>query len=410
MSIINKTAFKAKLRYNGIVERYGIIIVSLVMVIVAAGVVFLVKPSYVLAPGGIVLEGSGKTNQDKSLKDKEVSFPKKLASPPSIIKGIYITGWVAGTESRISSLIDLINSTELNTVVIDVKDYSGYLSFKTNISLAQEVGAHNEPRIRDINSLIERLHKNNIYVIARVQVFQDPVLALARPDLAVSDDRTGKPWRDDKGLSWLDPASHEVWDYTVDIAKEANMRGFDEVNLDYIRFPSDGNLKVMAFPFWDEETPRHEIIESFYKYFREKTREDNIKISADVFGMTAWNALKTDYDLGIGQRLVDAVGYFDFVSPMVYPSHYQNLGTGFANPALYPYEIVSISLTNAQQLVASTSPPAQLRPWLQDFDLGADYDAEKVRAQIRATNDAGIDGWLLWNASNYYTKNALNLE
>ncbi len=339
---------------------------------------------------------------------EKIERPQKLKNPPSPIRGIYITAWVAGGSSRINELITLIDETELNAVVIDVKDYSGKLSFETNIPLAEEIGAHNEIRIADIDSLIKKLHERNIYVIGRTQVFQDPTLAKARPDLAVQDNYTGSIWRDHKGLSWLDPMSQEVWDYNLDIAREMDERGFDEINFDYIRFPSDGILERMSFPFWDEVTPRYDIIRSFFKYMREETAKDNIIISADLFGMAAWLALDFDYDLNIGQRLIDALPYFDYICPMVYPSHYAGTGTGYKNPAEYPYEIVFTSLKNAQNLIATTtSATAKIRPWLQDFDIGAIYSGPEVRAQIQAAYDNGVEEWLLWNASNRYTREGL---
>lgn len=331
----------------------------------------------------------------------------KLDPPPSPVRGIYVTSWVAGSSRRTNELIKLIDETELNAVVIDVKDYSGQLAFRTSTPLAEKSGAHKEIRIRDIDGLINRLHEKNIYVIGRVQVFQDPTLAEARPDLAVQDGLDGGVWRDHKGLAWLDPAAQEVWDYTVAIAQEMDKHGFDEVNLDYIRFPSDGLLSRMRFFHWDGILPRHEVIRSFYSYFREKTKEAGIRISADVFGMTALNALNSRYDGNIGQRMVDALSYFDFVSPMVYPSHYATGTIGLADSNADPYRIVNTSLLATQALTATTTGAAQIRPWLQDFDLGKDYTAADVRAQIQAVYDAGLNEWLLWNASNRYTKEAL---
>ena len=267
----------------------------------------------------------------------------KLNPPPLPIRGVYVTSWVAGSSQRMNEIIKLVDETELNAVVIDVKDYSGKLAFKTKIPLADSSGAHREIRIRDVDGLIKRLHEKNIYVIGRVQVFQDPTLAEARPDLAVQD-KTEGIWRDYKGLAWLDPAAKEVWDYTVAIAQEMDKHGFDEVNLDYIRFPSDGPLSRMRFLHWDGTVPRPEIIRSFYSYFREKTKEDNIRISADVFGLTALRALDSRYDGNIGQRMADALPNFDFISPMVYPSHYATGTIGIADPNENPYPIVNASL------------------------------------------------------------------
>jgi len=381
-------------------DRRQTLVIGTVIIVILGGFFVFGRFNYSLEPEALTA----------SIQENITLPPQKLNPPPSPIRGIYITSWVAGSKKRLNELIDLVNSTELNAVVIDVKDYSGYLSFKTSIPLAEQSGAHGQLRIADIDELINLLHQNNIYVIGRVQVFQDPILANARPELAVGDSINLNPWRDNKGLAWLDPAGRLAWDYTLDIIREMDAHGFDEVNLDYIRFPSDGNLERMVFPFWDGVSPRYSIIRSFYEYIRSKTAKDNIIISADIFGMAAWRASDFDYDLNIGQRMVDAIKYFDYVSPMVYPSHYSSGSTGFTVPAEHPYEIVFTSLKNTQDLIATTTSTAGLRPWLQDFDLGKDYTAEDVRAQIQATYDAGIDEWLLWNASNYYTKEALKRD
>lgn len=383
-------------------KRRVFFIITVLLVVIAGGFFVSSGMEYFLAPGLENLEARLPTGSLAST-DKA----QKLSSPPSPIKGIYVTSWVAGTASRISEIIKLVDETELNAVVIDVKDYSGKLSFKTDIALAEEIGAHNEIRIKDIDSLINRLHSKNIYVIGRIQVFQDPTLANARSDLAIKDKLTGGVWRDNKGIAWLDPASREVWDYSLAIAREMNDRGFDEVNLDYIRFPSDGPLETMSFPFWDEITPRYDIIRSFFEYIRQETKKDKIVLSADIFGMAAWRAMDFAYDLNIGQRMVDALPNFDVIAPMVYPSHYGAV-TGYENPAFHPYEIVFTSLENTQKLIATTTGAvAEIRPWLQDFDIGKEYTAADVRAQIQATYDAGFESWLLWNASNRYTREAL---
>ncbi len=342
---------------------------------------------------------------------------KPLLNPPEAVQAVYLTSWTAGSLSRLNSLIDLVDKDErLNAMVIDIKDYSGYLAYKTGVPEAKASGAEDDLRIADINGVLRRLHNKNIYVIGRISVFQDPVLAKYRPEWAVQSS-AGGVWKDRKGLSWLDPGAKPVWDYDLAIAKDALERGFDEVNFDYIRFPSDGDLAAIIYPFSGGSTPARETIREFFKYLRENL--PGAKTSADIFGLAT---IATD-DLGIGQVIEDAYRYFDYVAPMVYPSHYASGFIGYKNPAAYPYEVVKHSLEGAllkrQALVNSTSTapeiglPAQagkLRPWLQVFDLGATYDNTKVEAQIRAvqevlnnaTSSDAWSGWMLWDPKNTY--------
>ena len=384
------------------------------------------------------------TSSNEIKNPNEDDAPQKpLANPPSVIKAVYFTGWSAGVEDRVNYLTELIKTTELNAAVIDIKDYSGYVLYDIKLPEVEKYKAK-EIRISKINSLIKRLHDEEIYVIARISVFQDPVLAKARPDLAIHSKKTGGLWLDNKKLAWIDPAAKEAWDYNIAIARDAVSRGFDEINFDYIRFASDGNLSDMTFPFYNNQTLKQGVIKDFFKYLRNEL--PGVKISADLFGLST---VQQD-DLGIGQVIEDAYSYFDYVAPMVYPSHYASGFLGYQNPALYPYEVVKYSMDNAlKRLIdyglqpaatstnststnsTSTNPElfkAKLRPWLQDFNLGANYNATMVRKQIEAVYDAArlltpersdggqasstpefVNGWMLWNSSNVYTKGALEI-
>ncbi|MBI4118853.1 MAG: hypothetical protein HY452_01160 [Parcubacteria group bacterium] len=348
------------------------------------------------------------TAQNVIEKINQPSYAQKLANPPHPIKGIYISAWTANNPQKIKDLIQLVKETELNGVVVDVKDATGFFTYKVDLSLAEKTGANSHIKIRDIDKFIDQFHKENIYVIGRVQIFQDPVLAQARPDIAIKDSKTGQLWKDNKSLEWIDPASRIAWQYAADIAKDMAGHGFDEVNFDYVRFPADGVIERLDFPFWDAIRPKYELISTFFAYLNQDLKNTPIATSADIFGLAAWRAMDFTFDLNIGQRLIDALPYFDYVSPMVYPSHYPNNFNGIKKPAAKPYEIVYGSLRTWQDLKATTSYKAVLRPWLQDFDLGGvKYDSTKVRAQIKAAYDTGIDSWLLWNSSNRYTRAAL---
>jgi len=345
-----------------------------------------------------------------ALPSVELTPQGQLINPPETIKAVYLTSWSGGSQSRIDYVIDLARTTGLNAVVIDIKDFSGEVAYETDVSEVKKYGAE-RLKIRNIEALIKRLHEANIYVVARVTVFQDPILARARPDLAVQSIAQEGIWADHKGLGWVDPASEEVWNYTVAIAQDAASRGFDEINFDYVRFPSDGNLQDMQFPVWDEQTLKRAVIREFFAYLREQM--DDVVISVDLFGLTT----SSNGDLGIGQVIEDAYEYFDYVYPMVYPSHYAIGYHGFRKPAEYPYEVVYSSMASAQarldalKLANPGREFAKLRPWLQDFDLGAMYDLLMVQSQVQATKDALLEkyiGFLLWAPTNWYTAEALN--
>lgn len=339
----------------------------------------------------------------------DIENQKPLVNKPEVIKAIYSTAWSAGSSKQVDYFINLIKSTELNAIVIDIKDYSGYVAYDIQDPTIASYKAKNI-KIPKINSLIKRFHDNGIYVIGRIAVFQDPILAKNRPDLAVKSKSTGNTWLDQKDLAWLDPASQEVWDYNLVVANDAASRGFDEINFDYIRFPSDGNTSDMTFPIYNTQTPKHLIMRKFFQYLRDNTL--GAPISADLFGLAG---VVTD-DLGIGQVLEDALPYFDAVSPMAYPSHYAENFIGYKNPAAHPYEVVKRTMETAMTRLHSleaqgmTNKP-KLRFWLQDFDMGATYDATMVRQEIKAVEEIDATaGWMLWSPENSYTKGALNLE
>ncbi|MDD5431234.1 MAG: putative glycoside hydrolase [Candidatus Pacebacteria bacterium] len=338
----------------------------------------------------------------------DIEPQKPLENPPQIIKALYSTAWSASSAKKIDYFINFMKDTELNALVVDIKDYSGTVAYRMDVEAVKKYGADKSIKITKINSLIKKLHDNGIYAIARIAVFQDPILAKNRPEIALQSIATGKTWEDKKGLEWVDPASKEAWDYNISIAQDALNRGFDEVNFDYVRFASDGNMKDARYPVWDGKTPKHTVIKNFFEYLRNSL--GTAKISLDLFGLVTVN----HDDLGIGQKMEDAFPYADAIAPMVYPSHYMKGFAGYQSPAKYPYEIVYKSMSDAQErldkyLNSTTTPPTnvpQLRPWLQDFDLGAIYTADKIEAQIHATEAAATStpmGWMLWDPANTYT-------
>ena len=375
-------------------------------VIIAGGFSLVsLKSAYFAGPLVYNLAGISGDGDENGVVEKAISaagHPVHLKTPESV-KAIYMTSWVAGTKNWREDLVKMIDETELNAVVIDVKDYTGRISFKVSDSVLQKIGAEEE-RIPDIREFIGELHRKNIYAIAGISVFQDPYLVKQRPDLAVKR-KSGGVWKDRKGITWLDPAGKEAWEYTARIGKEAERAGFDELNFDYIRFPSDGNMTDISYDFWDEITPRHIVLKNFFAYLRQELGGLNVALSADLFGLTTWNY----DDLNIGQILEDSALYFDFIAPMVYPSHYPVGFNNYAKPAEHPYEIINSAMKRAsERLIAATSSPNKLRPWLQDFDLGATYTAEMIRKEKQAVYDAGLNSWMIWDPTNKYTREALD--
>ncbi|MFA6295364.1 MAG: putative glycoside hydrolase [Candidatus Paceibacterota bacterium] len=320
---------------------------------------------------------------------------------PKYLKAVYMTSWAAGNNKFRKELFDLVDTTEINAVVIDVKDYSGRISFAVDDPFLQKIGS-SEKRIPDIKEFIGKLHEKGVYVIGRISSFQDSFLINVHPEWAVKS-TDGNIWKDYKSVKWLDPGAVPVWDYLVAIGKQSYAYGFDELNFDYIRYPSDGNMKDIVYS-WSNGRTRREVMRLFFLYLRESFVDIEVPLSVDLFGLTT-SAVD---DLGIGQHLDDALPYFDYVSPMVYPSHFGTGYIGLTKPAEYPYEVVKNSMDQAViRAIAASTSPEKIRPWLQAFDLGAVYTPAMVRKQIQATYDAGLTSWMLWNAGSVYNKGAL---
>lgn len=345
-------------------------------------------------------------------KEDKPTFIVTHVKIPEPLKGIYMTACVAATPSFRAKLVKLIDETELNSVIIDVKDYTGTIAFPTdNTKLADVRGTGCV--VPDMKEFIGLLHKKEIYVIARITVFQDPTYVKMHPELAVKRASDGTVWKDHKGLSFIDVGAKPFWEYITALGEESYAIGFDELNFDYIRFPSDGNMKDIYYSWSEKEIladadmGKAKVLRNFFSYLYEHLSTTGVALSADLFGMTTTN---TD-DLNIGQVLEYAAPYFDYIMPMVYPSHYPPNFNGWKNPNTVPYEIVKFSMdAAAKRLVAASTTPNKLRPWLQDFDYPVPYTPGMVRTQIQATYDAGLMSWILWDAGNTYTRGALRAE
>ncbi len=334
----------------------------------------------------------------------EVEAPGVRFPRPAAMRGLYVNAWAAGSSGRMAQLLDLARRTEVNTFVIDIKDASGYLSHRSEIPLAHEIGATNDLRIRDLPALLDRLEREGVYPIARIVIARDPVLAEFRPELAIHD-VSGGVWVDGKGLTWLNPHARGVWEYHLAIAREVASLGFPEIQYDYVRFPDapEGELARAVFP-GAEGRSKSETIRAFLRYARAELDAMGVVLSADVFGVTTMQRR----DVGIGQLWEAFIDVVDVALPMIYPSHYWEGSYGYREPNAHPYEIVRGALADALQRSARVEGAGRTVPWLQDFTLGRPpYGSAEVRAQIQATYDIGIGDWILWNPSSRYTEAAL---
>ncbi|MGW8266752.1 MAG: putative glycoside hydrolase [Longimicrobiales bacterium] len=344
--------------------------------------------------------GEARDRRDEGASDGAANrFPR-----PTYVRGIYLNAWTAGSWGRRGRLFDLVQRTELNTVVIDVKDATGYVSYPSQVPLAREVGATDEVRIRDLPALLGQLEEAGIYPIARIVVAKDPLLAEGRPDLAIQDS-AGGAWLDQKEVKWLNLHHPEVWDYHLQLALEVVRAGFPEIQWDYVRFP-DAPESLLSRAFYPEAHGRTkaEAVRAFLGYSREILGAEGVVVTADVFGVT------TSYsrDVGIGQLWEAFIDQVDVALPMVYPSHYWTGSYGYEEPNAYPYEIVRRALRDAVRRSAAVEGAGATRPWLQDFTLGEPaYGSPEVRAQIQAAYDTGIQEWILWNPGSRYTEAAL---
>jgi hypothetical protein len=334
--------------------------------------------------------------------------PVEAVLKPQAIKAAYLTYFGFGDRGIRSRVLDLTSRTELNALVIDVKGDRGWIIYQTEVEQALRAGAQGPQTLRDFDGMMADLKARNIYTIARIVAMKDNILANARPDLAIIDTRTGKPWIDNEKLAWVDPFQEEVWDYNIALAKEALRRGFDEVQFDYVRFPTDGKLGAAKYSKPNTKDTRLPAIAGFLAKARREIGAAGGFLAADLFGYTAFNENDTD----IGQRIEELAPHLDFICPMVYPSGYHKGIPGHSNPVLVPYKVVHESVRLIRKR-AGTSV-VRVRPWLQDFkDYAFDkriFGVNEVQAQIRGSEEAGGSGWMLWNPRNDYTATALRTK
>lgn len=315
------------------------------------------------------------------------------------LRGVHYTGWSAGSTKGRLRFRDEMKAAGFNAVVIALKDYDGHV-FVKDVPLGVATKSYMNA-IPDLPRAVKDFKDAGIYTIARIAIFKDDHLAHARPDLAVHFP-DGRIWSNDKGTAWVDPYKKEVWEYAIDIASRAAVAGFDEIQFDYIRFPSDGKTRLCRYSRPDHSpATASAALRDFLTLARARLKPMGVKLSIDTFGLTA----SVDNGMGIGQRLDQMADLVDFVSPMMYPSHYSKGQYGLKNPNRQPYLTVRQGVKDALERLGGK--PEQLRPYLQDFSLGIKYTPAFVRAQIRAAEEQGVRGWILWNAQNHYDWSAI---
>ncbi len=333
--------------------------------------------------------------------------PPPRGGVPAVVRGLYANAWVFGSD-RFYDLVRLADTTEVNALVIDVKDATGYLTYRSAVPTAQQIGANRLVRAKDARQRLEMLRARGIHPIARIVVARDPLLARGKPDWAVHDVNGGL-WRDGLGEAWVDAYHDSVWVYAAEIAAEAVLMGFEEVQFDYLRFPDEPphRLSRAVFPAKRAEESRRGAIRRNVALLRDRVKSLGVPFTLDIFGLTT----SADGDLGIGQNWDDLVQLADVVLPMVYPSHYGRGAYGIAHPNAEPYRTVRRALEEGIARSRSHRNPAQIRPYLQSFSIfGVRYSAAEVRAQIQAVEDVGLTDWILWNARGVYPAAAFRTD
>lgn len=353
--------------------------------------------------------GDQETDEDQSIADQD-SWNYRSDDRPKV-KGIYVTGPMAGN-AAFDNLLSLVDETELNAMVIDIKNDAGEITYKMNLETAQAMNACIN-YISDIEGLMKRLKEHNVYTIARIVCFKDPYLAVNYPNLALKKP-DGTAIVDGHGIAWVNPYKEQVWRYLVDVAKEAAKLGFDEVQFDYVRFPIGTDADAADYGVDMTIYTKQQAITDFLQYAKEELHKEGIPVTADVFGTIIGN--ETDVKQ-VGQDYRVLAETIDAICPMVYPSHYGNGVFGLAVPDAKPYETVLAAMQDSAQELADipVNEQAVVRPWLQAFTASwvegyISYGGEQIRAQIQAVYDAGYEEWILWNASNKYSADGLKSQ
>jgi len=356
--------------------------------VVALGARFLEEGDGAPAPAAETTTAVAATTTDEAAPPT----PREL---PEEIRGVHVTMGLMSLRGKLNEFLSLADEG-MTAIQIDVKDENGEVAFSSPVApLATQVGA-----ARDYyrpEQVADRAHARGLYLVGRVVVFEDPLLAQARPKLAVQR-AGGGIWTNYGGLGWSNQYDERVWDYNVDIAEAAARAGFDEIMFDYVRFPSDGPIELARWPGRVNEN-KGETIARFLAYARDRLEPLGVRISAAVFGLAATR------DLGIGQRPRLLAPHLDLIYPMVYPSHYSAGEYDIADPNAMPGATVTMALRDFKQILRGSD--TRIVPWLQDFSIGRTYGLAEVQAQVTAARKLSDAGYLLWNAAGVYTPGTL---
>jgi len=320
-----------------------------------------------------------------------------IALEPFEARALYVPFMLLALPDRINEILTLVDgSEELNAVVLDVKGDQSYIAWESQVPLAQEVDAHYRG-LMDLREFLTLCHDRDIYVIARMVMFKDEELAKTRPEwMATHAD--GRAYVDLEGLRWVDPFRREVRDYNLDLAREIALMGFDEVQLDYVRFPSDGSTRGLTFSEESTFESRTRAIAEFCTEMRDTLAPTPAFFSADIFGLVMW--VDPGRDMGIGQRMEDVAPFVDYISPMLYPTTFGPGNLGYQNPGLYPYEVVYRSVRKTQERTDTL-----VRPWLQHYSIGGiNYGMLELLKQKKAAEDRNSSGWIYWNSRGLYER------
>lgn len=367
----------------------------------------------VVERGNVVEEKNGQeTEAETEAETESIVIDPATERIPVKVKGIYISAYVAGTPTMVDNLIAELDRTEANTLVIDLKDDFGRVACEMDSELVNDIGSV-KVYIRDMEGLMQKLKEHDIYTIARIPAFRDAWLGEHRPEWCIQK-ADGTVFEDRDGNAWVNPYKEEAWDYLVEIGMEAKRIGFDEVQFDYVRFCTERGMSEAVFDEADVQgRSRTDIICEFMAYAYEKLKNEGLFVSADVFGAIINSGVNAD---SVGQIYGDMAKHLDYISPMIYPSHYSDGNYGIDHPDMHPYETISAALADSRKELyfagLDGSHIATVRPWLQDFTASwlanhIPYGKDQVREQIQATYDAGYDEWLLWDASCRYEWDAL---
>lgn len=358
--------------------------------------------------GGKKPEGAAKSADQEEFMPDFVDTRKR-----TVVKGVYMTS--DGATKNLDNILEMIDNTELNAIYVDIKDDDGRITCEMHGEYIDKYGTSRN-FIPDINAFVKKCKEHNVYLIARVVCFKDPLLAKNAPELAIHHE-DGTIYTDYSNIKWVNPGKKEVCDYLIEVAKNCYELGFDEVNFDYMRFPTDGTISDFDLGVEKDERTKIELVSAAMKYMCEEIKPIGIMVSGDVFGTVISSSIDQKY---VGQDFAQLCRYLDYICPMVYPSHYGDGSYRIDYPDTEPYKLILASMLDAKNVLSvipddGSVNKAEVRPWLQDFTASwvrhhITYGPKEIRDQINATYDAGYQGWSLWNAAMRYTVSGLYTE